>query len=473
MRLTLSHMRVRWVLAGSLCGLLWMGAGVANAQETLYAATTDYMAGGNLYVLDPTTAAATLVGPLLVGTLPIGVTGLAFNPANGTLYGVTDDYSANYPDSLVTINTQTAAATLIGPLGVTSVTDISFNSAGMLYGWVVNPLDPASYDAPSSSYLVSISLTTGAATQIGSAPMGLNYEGGIAFSPGGTLYVENNVQQSSGCCSPYPSPFVFETVDPTTGNTTPVSTSTPFGDSYLDAMAFNAAGTLFIVVVDSDGFSSLYTVDPTTGNVHSVGDLVDPVFNAIAFSPSAAAPNYLIRYVTNLNLGDSVVDITNDGSSSSNLCVGVYFFDPNEELQSCCACEVTPNGLISLSVKANNLNNLTGELPNSEVVKLLAWTATSSSTATGTTFSVGAPINPAPGAAVCNAAAPGTLAGGAQAWGTTLHATPGGSSMTETPFARALLSTFEYNRLTNFCSYNQFAGSGNFGQCVGCKAGGF
>ena len=107
--------------------------------------------------------------------------------------------------------------------------------------------------------------------------------------------------------------------------------------------------------------------------------------------------------------------------------VGVYFFDPNEELQSCCACEVTPNGLIRLSAKANNTNNLTSELPNSEVVKLLAWSATSTSTATGTIFGPGSPINPTPGASVCNVASPGTFAVGMHAWGTALQPTPAAS----------------------------------------------
>ncbi len=192
---------------------------------------------------------------------------------------------------------------------------------------------------------------------------------------------------------------------------------------------------------------------------------------------------FQIRYTSNLNLGDSFINITNDGQSASamvanatsstgNICVGVYFFDPNEELQSCCACEVTPNGLISLSVKANNTNNLTSELPNSEVVKLLAWSATSTSTATDTIFGPGSPINPTPGASVCNAASPGIFAVGMRAWGTALHAVPSGFTVSETGFSRAMLSLSEYNRLTTSCSFNQYAGSGNYGQCKGCQSGG-
>ncbi len=202
--------------------------------------------------------------------------------------------------------------------------------------------------------------------------------------------------------------------------------------------------------------------------------------------PSTA---FQLNYSTHIQSGfdGDFINITNDGSSSTaavgsslnvssgNICVGLYFFDPNEELQSCCACEVTPNGLISLSVKANNANNLTSEFPDSEVVKLLAWTATSTATATGTIFGPGSPIQATPGASLCNAAAPGTLVSGLQAWGSTLHTAvgaPSGFAVTETRFSPALLSVFEYNRLTTFCSYNQFAGSGNYGQCKGCQSGG-
>ncbi len=197
---------------------------------------------------------------------------------------------------------------------------------------------------------------------------------------------------------------------------------------------------------------------------------------------------FMTRYMTHIQSGfdGDFINITNDGSSSAlapggagtattssgNLCIGVYFFDPNEELQACCACEVTPNGLISLSVKANNANNLTSEFPDSEVVKLLAWSATSTATATGSIFGPGSPIQATPGASVCNAAAPGGLADGMHAWGTTLHTVPSGFAVTETPFSPALLSAFEYSRLSSFCSYNQFAGSGNYGQCKGCQSGG-
>jgi DNA-binding beta-propeller fold protein YncE len=44
---------------------------------------------GQLYRIDPTTGAATLVGPLRIGGAPIAVTGLAVDPTTNRLYGTT------------------------------------------------------------------------------------------------------------------------------------------------------------------------------------------------------------------------------------------------------------------------------------------------------------------------------------------------------------------------------------------------
>src|SRR5207253_9925974 len=92
--------------------------------------------------------------------------------------------------------------------------------------------------------------------------------------------------------------------------------------------------------------------------------------------------DYTVRYASNLQAGDSIVNITNTGANGSplfgpgfgtpagNLCVNVYAFSPDEQMVSCCSCLVTPNGLVHLT--ANNdlvSNTLTGIRPNSIVIK--------------------------------------------------------------------------------------------------------
>src|SRR5437660_3429285 len=97
---------------------------------------------------------------------------------------------------------------------------------------------------------------------------------------------------------------------------------------------------------------------------------------AIAGSPANA---FQVRYASNLNIGDSVVNITNAGTANtaagalSNVCVNVYTFSPDEQLISCCSCNVTPNALVSLSARADLVSNtLTPAVPSAIVVKLVA-----------------------------------------------------------------------------------------------------
>jgi hypothetical protein len=186
---------------------------------------------------------------------------------------------------------------------------------------------------------------------------------------------------------------------------------------------------------------------------------------ALAQNPITADSPFQVRYASNLNIGDSVINITNTGAASgNNICVNVYTFSPDEQEVSCCACLVTPNALQSLSVKNDLISNtLTPAVPTSVVVKLLA-------TIGGAT--VGS----------CNAATAGagtaTTSPGLAAWGTTLHgivaalgAEERAVGLTETPFTPATLSATELTRITSLCGFIQSNGSG-FGICRSCRLGG-
>jgi hypothetical protein len=179
---------------------------------------------------------------------------------------------------------------------------------------------------------------------------------------------------------------------------------------------------------------------------------------------------FQIRYAANLNIGDSIVNITNSGASSTtpatsqngNICANVYVFLPNENIMSCCSCFVSPNGLLSLSVN-NDLtkNGLLPVKPNSVVIKLLATLAgnDASSCTTSTAANAAGPNNPA---------VPGMVA-----YGTTLHAILDGKkplqyTVTETKFTPATLSSAEATSLRNLCGFIVLNGSG-FGIC-GCGA---
>jgi hypothetical protein len=200
---------------------------------------------------------------------------------------------------------------------------------------------------------------------------------------------------------------------------------------------------------------------------------------AIPTPVAAPIDSFQVRYASNLNIGDSVINCTNTGTmtlptgltTTGNICANWYVFDANEELISCCSCLVTPNGLCSLSAKTDLVSNtLTPGVPTSIVIKVL-WT-----------FPLG--VSPTGTGGTCNAASPtatpagpgvfGSLVPGGRAWGTTLHAlptTPVSYGLTETAFLPSTLSAAELTKLTLFCSFIQANGSG-FGICKSCRTGG-
>lgn len=203
------------------------------------------------------------------------------------------------------------------------------------------------------------------------------------------------------------------------------------------------------------------------------------LFAAIASIVAYAQPNattdtpYQINYMSNLNIGDSVVNITNSGAIGAGLgsgtsagvtgaiCANVYVYNPDEQIIACCSCPVTPNGLVSLSGK-NDLvvNPLTGTsaAATSIVIKMLA-TAPVGGSCNNSALLAGTP----------------TIVSGLLAWGTHLHANTsaaaGTYSVTETRFSPATLSAGEEARLAYGCGVVANVGSG-FGVCNSCKLGG-
>jgi len=182
---------------------------------------------------------------------------------------------------------------------------------------------------------------------------------------------------------------------------------------------------------------------------------------------------FQIRYASNLGVGDSVINITNSGArggvptatspaGGGEICANIYAYSPDEQLVSCCSCNVTPNGLNSLSVKADLASNtLTPIIPSALVIKILA--------------TVGGATCTAASAATADTA---TLVPGLIAWGTTIHAAPatpnfpaGSYFGTETAFVPATLSASELGRMAGLCAFIRANGSG-YGICKSCRLGG-
>ncbi len=228
------------------------------------------------------------------------------------------------------------------------------------------------------------------------------------------------------------------------------------------------------------GFVNTTSAVMATGPFAFTGNTATATLAVVPPPPPPLDNTYQLRYFANLDKGDSYINLTNAGTldgraPAGNICVNVYTFDPAEELISCCACPITPNGLASLSVRNDLLSNtLTPGVPTSVTVKLL-----SSAVFDVNGFNISASSCNASGV---NTGVPGPprtgdlLTRGMRAWATTLHLNtsalpaPGVYQKTETPFSGADLSATELAKLNSYCGFIQTIGSG-FGICKSCRLG--
>lgn len=415
-------------------------AGIAITAAAASGATLYGTNGLQLFIIDVTTGAKTLVGPTPFGeamaydnatgrafmverfglfriqqfdihtgkavapAVPLSASFTALAYVGSTLYAIGETVPDG-PTTLQVLNPFTGVSNVIGSTGVGPISALAYNGT-TLYG-IAGGLGPAD--------LYTIDLVTGAATVVG--PTGIPTES-LSFGPDGKLY-SVGIGAAGG--------FLYR-IDPATGASTQV-------------------------------------VQTSAGLIWDLA-LVDSVNGAPSYG------EYQVGYVT-LQYGDAVINFTNAGTLGAyftpgtiagtnailSFCVNIYAFDPAEEMISCCACKVTPNGLASISARTDIMGNtLTAGTPQSITVKLVA--------------------NAVVSANACN---PGTvfdmsLAKGLKAWATTLHSltVPGSpappvTAVTEMPFAAAELSATEFAKLTSYCNFIQLVGSG-FGQCKSCTS---
>jgi hypothetical protein len=164
---------------------------------------------------------------------------------------------------------------------------------------------------------------------------------------------------------------------------------------------------------------------------------------------------YFVTYYSNANTAgapDATVRIINDGEkgagTNGTLWADFYVFDDSEELQDCCSCAVTPDGLLSESVNQQLVNFdlvLTPKLNRAGVIKVIS---SSSNDPT-------APV-PTPGLREFATHIQATRS---------LPSVTGPFSTSETEAIDANLSTAERSLLGELCYYAMQLGSG-FGVCT-------
>jgi hypothetical protein len=222
--------------------------------------------GRGFWSIDPATGEGTLIGD--PGQ---AITGLAFHPFTGVLYGATANIDVNSPTSstidpghLVTIDPVTGVATDIGGFGFSTLADLAFDPAtGTLYGW----------RSGNDGDLYTVNLMTGMATLVGESGLSDLSGGGIEFGPDGELYVA--VEDAGG---------PLRTVNKLTG--------LPFGsidltgyddeDASIAALTLDSAG-FFYGVTRKNG--DLIRINPSTGEIRTIGPAAgdDAAIDGLAF----------------------------------------------------------------------------------------------------------------------------------------------------------------------------------------------
>jgi len=160
-----------------------------------------------------------------------------------------------------------------------------------------------------------------------------------------------------------------------------------------------------------------------------------------AESSTPPADTLKVDYFANANTAgapDGTVRLDNPGTAAGNVCANVFVFDASQELSECCSCELTPDGLRTLSVNTDLTHNpLTGVTLTGGVIKVISTTLTSG------TCPLPTKINPTPAL---------------RSWAT--HIQNVSFAETETASQDATLSSGEVSRLQAECTAVSLDGSG-------------
>jgi hypothetical protein len=173
----------------------------------------------------------------------------------------------------------------------------------------------------------------------------------------------------------------------------------------------------------------------------------------MAFGTAVAQDNstYAVNYYSNANTTgapDATLRVINDGNTGGNLCASFYVFDDSEEMQECCSCPVSADGLIVESLNQHLLSNsLTRFVNQRGVIKLVSTNAPS-----GTCD---------PRGGVTPGVPPAVATSGIRGWSTHIQRGANGSfQVTEAELHNSNLATAELFELQQFCWFEWALGGG-------------
>lgn len=263
--------RLAAALAAAALSLGAWGADALYATSLRGEAAGGAFVAGNLYTVDPATAAAKLIGPIRLGDTAVGITAVATHPRTGVFYGITAGLSPAVPRSLVTVDLDSARATLVAEISMRG-SDLAFGADGVLYMWV-----------PEAKRLVKVDPQSGEIEPLGPSGIDAGPSGGLAIDRGGgKAYVA-----ATGATGTLDS-IDLETGKGTTG---PKLMGAPFPTS-IDNMTLSPSGVLY--AVNSNGGApsnaALVTIDVANGAIKRVGALPGDT-RGLIFAPERAQPS--------------------------------------------------------------------------------------------------------------------------------------------------------------------------------------
>jgi hypothetical protein len=173
---------------------------------------------------------------------------------------------------------------------------------------------------------------------------------------------------------------------------------------------------------------------------------------------ASAQSDFSVNYFANNGVSgapDATVRVTNPGTSNGNVCAMIYVFDNDQQMDECCGCPTTPDGLRTFSLTKDLTSNpLVGTVVNHGDIKLLGW------------FVNGSPCDPTLDLLMCLGPTPTcsipTSTYNLRAWATHVQNKVGSAyPITESAFSDAQLSAGELSSLAEDCFFIEHLGSGH------------
>jgi hypothetical protein len=318
-------------------GLLFLDSIAFDENDVLYSVAFD-PPSYTLVAIDPASGAVTPIGP--TGD---AMTGLAFDPTTGQLYGSVGGFEPNVADGIYRIDTATGQSTLVGTTGLGGPTpDLHFDLSGQMYG--------VKGGGVGVNNLITIDKNTGAGTIVG--PVGFSAVSGLgAFTPSAIATVDAGVLLGS---TGFADGGRLLNIDLRSAEGSLIGAT---GLNAVPGLAVNSQGEIY----GTDGTNGdLYRIDADTGQSTLIGSTGVPFNDAIAFDRDDVL--YGIGFdppFFNLRIIDTRTGATTVVGPTGDVFVGMAF-DPSVGPEDDCDCPPVPPVQEQIVNGDFEMGNLTG-----------------------------------------------------------------------------------------------------------------